>query len=310
VLSDDATALVVDDVDGSVFVERRGRIADLAVITQEHFVWEGLAVVVTEVGRHAGAWGLVFFEFAFDTVLVGVVVCSFAVFFFHLDVVCDQQDSSRRECFEYALCVYGELHRVVAAQIPGLAAVEGLGKFLPLPGSVEGEEAAVFSDDGHLLGKDSVVIDGEFGDEYGLAVDVFFQEANSHLVGCADEFEVVHGAHDRAVRKDERFHDGDVLVPKQARRGPRGMFVFRVEHGKFPRGGGEFVLAFEIDVPKADETDIAFGIFPEHRVRCSSAEEFAWVEDKDFFPSLAVVCGGRYDRELAFVVRRSFGLDV
>jgi hypothetical protein len=88
------------------------------------------------------------------------------------------------------------------------------------------------------------------------------------------------------------------------------VFVFRVEHGEFPRGGGEFVLAFEIDVPQADEADIALGIFPQHRVRCSPAEELARVEDKDFFPGLAIVCGGRYDRELVFVVRRSFGLDV
>ena len=69
-------------------------------------------------------------------------------------------------------------------------------------------------------------------------------------------------------------------------------------------------LAFEIDVSKADEADIALGVFPQHRVRCSPAEELAWVEDKDFFPSLATVGGGRYDRELVFVVRRAFGLYV
>ena len=74
-----------------------------------------------------------FFKLAFFTIFVGIVVYFTAVFLFHLDIVCDQQNSSRRECFEYALCVDRKLHRVVAAQIPGLAAVEGFGKFLPLP---------------------------------------------------------------------------------------------------------------------------------------------------------------------------------
>ncbi len=92
--------------------------------------------------------------------------------------------------------------------------------------------------------------------------------------------------------------------------GPGGVFVFRVEHGEFPRRGGEFVPAFEIDVSEADEANITLGILPQHRVGSAPAEEFTRVEDEDFFPGPAIVCRGRYDRELVFVERSPFDLNV